>query len=364
MMNVVVNIEENSQEANVMAALKSMGLWATPLLSVEGFVQGFRLEAHSQKVSLQDIRAIAGVKEVWAPSSPHPLVDARAGANKLDRAGIHAGAKGRGNAPVLLAGPCSVESAVQIDSVAAMVKQVGGSFLRGGAFKPRTSPYAFSGYGVQALQWLREAANKYGLGVVTEVTSERQVGTVTEYADVLQVGSRNMQNFALLEATGKAHKPVLLKRGMAANIQEWLLAGEYLLKAGASDVWFCERGIMGFDNQTRNLLDLGAVALLKHVYGVTVLVDPSHAAGRRDLLLPLSKAAIAAGADGIIVETHMDAGQAKSDGPQAANMQELQNIAQALCLSSGDAQPVMPAGVEFQAPAVGMSTPSPKYQVS
>ena len=176
--------------------------------------------------------------------------------------------------------------------------RAGGRLLRGGAWKPRTSPYAFQGHGGEALAWLRQAANSHGLAVVTEVLGEADVEQVAEAADLVQIGSRNMQNFALLKAVGRTRRPVLLKRGRTATLAEWRAAAEHVLLAGADGVVFCERGIAGVDPETRNTLDLGAVAVLKHAYGLPVVVDPSHAAGRRDLIEPLARAALAAGADG------------------------------------------------------------------
>jgi 3-deoxy-7-phosphoheptulonate synthase len=231
---------------------------------------------------------------------------------------------------VLISGPCSVETPEQIAECARLVRRAGGLLLRGGAFKPRSSPYSFSGHGADALRWLREAAKSEGLAVVTEVLGERDVDIVAEQADLLQIGSRNMQAFALLRAVGRARKPVLLKRGMAATVEEWLLAAEHLLVAGAPSVVFCERGLRSFDPRTRNLLDLGAVALLANVYRLPTLVDPSHAAGRRDLIEPLSRAAMAAGAHGLMIECHPDAAHAKSDGPQALDPDALARVGASL----------------------------------
>ena len=225
-----------------------------------------------------------------------------------------------------MAGPCAVESERQIEELAAAVAGAGGRLLRGSAYKPRSSPYAFQGHGEVALAWLRAAADRNALAVVTEVLAEADAPRVAAVADLVQIGSRNMQNFSLLRAVGREQRPVLLKRGLAATVEEWLLAGEYCLAAGASGVVFCERGLRGFDPSTRNLLDLGAVAVLAHARKLPVVVDPSHAVGRRDLVAPLAHAALAAGAHGIIVETHADPGSARSDGPQAllpASLREL-----------------------------------------
>jgi len=252
--------------------------------------------------------------------SPHPRVDNQGPV--VEVSGFRIG----GDHLALMAGPCSVESEEQIFEMAARLATAGASFLRGGAYKPRTSPYAFQGHGSEALTWMRRAADAHGLRVVTEALSESDAGNVAWHADLVQIGSRNMQNYALLKAVGRTGKPVLLKRAMSATIEEWLLAGEYLLVHGASGVVFCERGIRGFDTETRNLLDLGAVALLSHVHHVPVIVDPSHATGRRDLIAPLARAALAAGAAGLMIETHDDPGKALSDGPQALRSEELAHL--------------------------------------
>ncbi len=222
-----------------------------------------------------------------------------------------------------MCGPCAVESERHVFTLAERLAALGVAFLRGGAFKPRTSPYAFQGHGEPALGWMRRAADATGMKVVTEALAEADVEVVAEHADLVQVGSRNMHNYALLKAIGRTGRPVLLKRGMAATLDEWLHAGEYLLAGGAAGVVFCERGIRSFDDSTRNLLDLGAVALLAHVYRLPVIVDPSHGAGRRDLVLPLGRASLAAGAAGLMIESHDDPARALSDGPQAIPLAEL-----------------------------------------
>lgn len=227
-----------------------------------------------------------------------------------------------GDGLVVIAGPCAVESEVQMREAAAAVSAAGAQLLRGGAFKPRTSPYSFQGLGEPGLQLLAAAGREYGLPVVTEVLSESDVPLVAHYADVLQVGARNMQNFALLKALGKAGKPVLLKRGLAATLEEFLLAAEYIVQAGNPDVILCERGIRSFETATRNTLDLNAVALLKQWTHLPVLADPSHGTGRRALVASMAKAAVTAGADGIIVEVHPDPEHARSDGDQSLHLGE------------------------------------------
>jgi 3-deoxy-7-phosphoheptulonate synthase len=216
----------------------------------------------------------------------------------------------------LIAGPCSVEYREQTLETARAVAAAGATMLRGGAFKPRTSPYSFQGLGAEALVILREARAETGLPIVTELMDPRHVEEVVDTADVIQIGARNSQNFLLLAEVGRAHKPVLLKRGLSTSVEELLMAAEYIAKEGNEQIILCERGIKTFETSTRFTLDLGAVAVLKHETHLPVIVDPSHAAGRRDLVLPLTRAAIAVGADGIIVETHPRPEEALSDGPQ------------------------------------------------
>ncbi len=218
---------------------------------------------------------------------------------------------------VVIAGPCTVESRKQTLDTATEVKKCGASMLRGGAYKPRTSPYSFQGMGKEGLEILEEAKEKTGLPVVSEVMCPENVGLMEKYVDVLQVGSRNMQNFDLLKAVGKSKKPVLLKRGMTATIEEFLLAAEYILSEGNKNVVLCERGIRTFENMTRNTLDLAAVPLLKKLSHLPVIVDPSHATGSRELVIPMAKASIACGADGIIVEVHPNPEKALCDGAQS-----------------------------------------------
>ncbi len=319
-------VQRPDDVSEVQRALTALGVWSHVAHGQEA--TALVVEPFAAAVDAQALRSLPGVREVLLEASAHPRVDAQAGA--VVRVGSVVIGGGR---PLLVAGPCAVESAEQIASAAAMAREAGAGILRGGAFKPRTSPYSFAGHGREALLWLRRAADRHGLAVATEVMSEGEVSAVAEVADLIQIGSRSMQSFALLKAAGRAGKPVLLKRGMAARIEEWLLAAEHLLVAGAPAVIFCERGIVGFDSSTRNLLDLAAVALLKHVYRQPVVVDPSHAVGRRDLILPLAHAAVAAGADGIVVEAHPHAAAAHSDGPQALNAAELCALGRALALT-------------------------------
>lgn len=236
---------------------------------------------------------------------------------------------GRSANPVIMGGPCAVEDREQLLATARGIKDAGAHILRGGAFKPRTSPYQFQGLGIEGLHLLAEAREITGLPVITEVMEPDLVDTVAKYADVLQIGTRNMQNYALLQAAGKhsLKRPVLLKRGFASTIEEWLLAAEYIVASGNPNVILCERGIRSYDPQTRNVLDLTCIPLLHELTHLPVIVDPSHATGKRELVPTMSRASIAAGADGLIIETHIDPNNALCDGRQSITPQELRKIA-------------------------------------
>ena len=218
---------------------------------------------------------------------------------------------------VVMAGPCAVESREQLLAAAEIAKKGGANFLRGGAYKPRTSPYSFQGLEEEGLKYLAEAKEKTGLRIVTEVTEVDAVETVAEYADLLQIGARNMQNFRLLKEVGRTQKPVMLKRGLAATLDEWLNAAEYILNEGNSNVIFCERGIRTYETYTRNTLDLSAVAAIKHLSHLPIIVDPSHGTGKWRFIKPMALAAVACGADGLIMEMHPNPAKALSDGPQS-----------------------------------------------
>lgn len=222
-----------------------------------------------------------------------------------------------GNQVVLMAGPCAVESREQVMTIAGIVREAGGQVLRGGAFKPRTSPYAFQGLGEEGLRYLREAADANGLLVISEVMDRTQIELVSEYADILQVGARNMQNFTFLKDLGLAKRPILLKRGIAATISELLMSAEYVMSGGNHDVMLCLRGIRTFGTHTRNTLDIAAIPVLQSLTHLPIIVDPSHAVGIRDKIPPVTRAAVAAGCDGLLIETHHDPANALCDGPQA-----------------------------------------------
>jgi 3-deoxy-7-phosphoheptulonate synthase len=284
---------------------------------------------------LRLLEAVETVESVMPVQQPFKLAsrEVRSEPSEVRVNGVAIGA----NPIVVMAGPCSVESEAQVQEVADAVKSAGAKILRGGAFKPRTSPYAFQGLKEQGLKYLAEARKRTGLPVVTEVLETESVELVAQYSDILQIGARNIQNFTLLRRVGEMGKPVLLKRGMATSIQEFLLSAEYILSAGTPDVILCERGIRTFETSTRFTLDLNAVPVLKKLSHLPVVVDPSHGTGHWDLVAPMAKGAVACGADGLIIEVHPKPEEALSDGPQSLKpskftqlMRELKPVAEAV----------------------------------
>lgn len=265
---------------------------------------------------IRDIEVLSGVGEVHRISSPYKLV-ARSFRPEGTIVKFKNGVTVGGDEVVMMAGPCSVESRDQIFAVAESVSRSGAKFLRGGAFKPRSSPYTFQGLGEEALKLMREAGNEFGMLVVSEVMEISQIQLMLPYVDMLQVGARNMQNFNLLRELGKVRKPILLKRGIAATIEELLLSAEYVLAGGNYDVIVCERGIRTFETYTRNTLDISAIPIVKKLSHLPIVADPSHGTGRRDKVSPMGRAAIAAGADGLLIEVHNCPDKALSDGAQS-----------------------------------------------
>jgi len=275
-----------------------------------------------------NLRALSGVHDVMRISVPFKLVSSE---HHPERTTVSVGGVPIGpDTFTFIAGPCAVESYAQTLESAQMAAAAGATLLRGGAYKPRTSPYAFQGLGEEGLKILAKVREETGLPVVTEVIDAGDVDLVADYADMLQVGTRNMQNFALLQAVGSARKPVMLKRGMSSTIQEWLMAAEYVAQRGNLDIVLCERGIRTFETATRNTLDISAVPVVHALSHLPVVVDPSHSGGRRDLVLPLSRAAMAIGADGIIVDVHPHPEDALCDGPQALADGDLRELAAAV----------------------------------
>ena len=330
---MIVNMKDTATEQqieHVVERIREAGYQAHITRGVERTIVA-AVGSNGRRHQLEALQAAPGVDNVVPIAQPYKLVSrqVRPGGTVVEVGGVRIG---NGEPVVVIAGPCSVESREQLLATARAVKEAGARMLRGGAYKPRTSPYDFQGLGEEALELLSEAREETGLPVVTEVMSTEDVDTICQYADMLQVGARNMQNFALLRRLATVDKPVLLKRGPSATIKEWLLAAEYLLTGGNPNVVLCERGIKTFETETRNTIDLAAVALAKELSHLPVIADPSHATGRRSLIAPLSKAAIAVGADGLIIEVHPNPERALSDGPQSLDCREFQAMMRELPL--------------------------------
>lgn len=332
------------ETSNVIRAIEERGFTPRPSHGVNQTVIGVLGAAN--EAALAGIADLPGVVQVSPVSKAFKLVNRefQPEPTVVNVGGVPIG----GEEFVVMAGPCGVESSEQLLSTARAVRAAGARILRGGAFKPRTSPYSFQGMGEAGLQILMAARRETGLAVVTEIISPELVPLVARYADILQIGARNMQNYALLEAVGKTRKPVLLKRGLMSTIEEMLLAAEYLLSNGNRQVMLCERGIRTFETATRNTLDISAVPLIKQLSHLPVIVDPSHAAGVREIIPALSRAAIAAGADGIMVEVHPSPKDALSDGPQSLEFDQFAEMMTSL-------RPVAEAVGRFIAPAVSDS---------
>jgi len=261
------------------------------------------------------IKILDGVSAVYRVTEPFRLASR---GHKKENTVIKIGDVILGaNEIVTIAGPCAVESEKQIMTIAKIVKDAGAKILRGGAFKPRTSPYSFQGLGEDGLKFLRKAGDEFGLAVITEIMDPIRIELIYKYTDIFQLGSRNMQNFPLLRELGKVDKPVMIKRGMSATIDEWLMAAEYILASGNESVMVCERGIRTFETSTRNTFDLSAIPVIHQRSHLPIIADPSHATGIRDKVIPMARAAVAAGTDGLMVEVHHDPSSAMSDGPQA-----------------------------------------------
>jgi len=337
--------QENIQR--VVSTIEEMGYRARPMPGAQRTAVG--LVGNDGRVDSSRLAALYGVKEIIHVTQPYKQVS-REWRGESTIVSLPGGLTIGGEEVVAMAGPCSVESEQQIIATAHAVREAGAAILRGGAFKPRSSPYSFQGLGKKGLEFLARAREETGLLVVTEAIDPDGVDQVAEYADIIQIGARNMQNFSLLKRAGQIGKPVLLKRGIAATINELLLSAEYLLAEGNNDVILCERGIRGFDTVTRNVLDISAIPVVHQLSHLPIVADPSHGTGRRDKVTPLARAAVAAGADGILVEVHPEPDRALSDGAQslepeqfAALMREVDVIAEAI--GRGISRPLpMPTG--------------------
>src|SRR6266849_1648897 len=331
---MIVNMSEKATEqeiAHIIERIREAGYQPPVTRGVERTIVA--AVGNGRRHEIEALQVAPGVDNVVAIAQPFKLVSRQV---KPERTVVNVGEVAGfvsigGPGVVVIAGPCSVESRDQLLSTAHAVKKAGATMLRGGAYKPRTSPYDFQGLGLEALKILREAREETGLPVVTEVMSTEDVDVICEHVDMLQVGARNMQNFALLRRLATVDRPVLLKRGPSATVKEWLLAAEYLLSGGNSRVVLCERGIKTFETETRNTMDLAAVALARELSHLPVIADPSHGTGKQSLIAAMSRAAVAVGADGLIVEVHPCPERALSDGPQSLDFAGFEKVMRGLC---------------------------------
>jgi len=326
---MLVVMQSNATAEQVRAVcerIESLGFRAHPMPGAARTAIG--ITGNSGAVETSSIESMPGVVECIPVSKPYKLVgrDLKP-ENTVVRIPTPSGEVSFGGKAVgIVAGPCAVESREQAFTIAERIRAAGARLLRGGAYKPRTSPYSFQGMGEAGLKILAEVRDKFGMGVVTEAIDNESLDLVEEYADVIQIGARNMQNFSLLKRAGRARKPVLLKRGMSATLDEFLMAAEYVMSEGNYNVILCERGVRTFADHTRNTLDLSVVPAVQRLSHLPIVVDPSHGTGRRNKVLPLSRAAIAVGADGILVEVHHDPVHALSDGPQSILPEEFDRL--------------------------------------
>ena len=323
---VIIMSPEATEEniAEVVKTIEGVGLTAKIMEGAQQKIVG--VIGDKTKLASVAIGALEGVESSVAISKSYKLAsrEFHPQSSIIDIGGVKIG----GAEPVIMAGPCAVESREQILETAEIVKKGGAQFLRGGAYKPRTSPYSFQGLEVEGLKYLAEAREKTGLKIITEVTTVEGIEPVAEYADIMQIGARNMQNFGLLKEVGKCGKPVMLKRGLSATIDEWLNAAEYIINAGTPDVILCERGIRTYEVYTRNTLDLSVVAAVKHLSHLPIIVDPSHGTGKWRMIKPMAFAAIACGADGLMMEVHPNPAKAMSDGSQSLTAEHYLDLMQ------------------------------------
>ncbi|SFS66324.1 3-deoxy-7-phosphoheptulonate synthase [Marininema halotolerans] len=322
---MIIVLEQNAtkeQTDHIVEALEAKGVQVHYSKGVDKTILG--LIGNKQTLLQIPVQRFAGVEKVVHVSEPFKLAS-RSFHPEPSRISVRGIEIGNGS-PVMMAGPCSVESREQILQSAHAVKKAGGHILRGGAFKPRSSPYSFQGLGEEGLKLLAEAREETGLPIISEVMDPENLDLVAEYVDILQLGARNMQNFHLLKKIGRTNKPVMLKRGLSATIEEWLMSAEYILSEGNPNVILCERGIRTFETHTRNTLDLSAVPIIKHLSHLPIIVDPSHGTGVCRYVAPMSRAAIAAGADGLMVEIHPKPEEALSDGPQSLTLENFHGL--------------------------------------
>ncbi|HEY6291168.1 MAG TPA: 3-deoxy-7-phosphoheptulonate synthase [Terriglobia bacterium] len=323
---MIVVMQEGASEEQIQAVIRNLMDQGFDVHRSTGAVQtvlggvGAKVDFDTRVVELME-----GVQEVHPVVAPYKLASRhfRPEGTVVD---LGKDVKVGGKQVVVMAGPCSVEGLEQMEAIAQLVSRLGVRVMRGGAFKPRTSPYSFQGLGARGLEVFRQVADRYNMVVVSEVMDQTQIPLMLDFVDVLQVGARNMQNYNLLKELGKVSRPVLLKRGIAATIEELLLSAEYIMSGGNYNVILCERGIRTFESATRNTLDVSAIPVIQKLSHLPIIADPSHATGRRDKVLPMARAAVAAGADGILVEVHHDPDKALSDGPQALFPEQFEQL--------------------------------------
>lgn len=347
---MIVVMEKNATEEQVDKVIERLvrsGFDVHRSTGVERTVLG---AVGGKVVDTRDFELLDGVKEVVRITQPYKL-SSRSFRPEGTVVHVNDVAVG-GSEIIIMAGPCSVENYDQIYAVAETVSKAGARILRGGAFKPRSSPYSFQGLGEEGLELMRQAADRYGMQVVSEVVDHTQIPMFLEFVDVLQVGARNMQNYFFLKELGKVRKPVLLKRGMSATIEELLLAAEYIMCGGNHEVILCERGIRTFENYTRNTLDISAIPVVKKLSHLPIIVDPSHGTGRRDKVAPMARAAVAAGADGLMVEVHNDPDAALSDGAQSLYPQQFFKLMEELRIIAPAVDRILP-GVGCRVSGIG-----------
>jgi 3-deoxy-7-phosphoheptulonate synthase len=322
MLVVMKNDATEEQVRAVIQEIQKMGYRGVPMPGAQR--TAICIIGNKGPVDATQLLAMDGVKEAIPVTKPYKLVsrETHPDSSVLSIGDVKIGA----GEPVIMAGPCAVESEEQALTIARFVKAHGAHVFRGGAFKPRTSPYSFQGLGEKGLKILEKVRRETGLLIITEATDSDNLSIVEKYADIIQIGARNMHNYSLLRLAGKVSRPVLLKRGFAATIDEWLMAAEYIMSEGNNRVILCERGIRTFSDNTRNTLDLSAIPSIKEASHLPIIVDPSHAAGRRDYVIPLSRGAIAVGADGLLVEVHHDPAHALSDGTQSLYLHQFEEL--------------------------------------
>jgi len=323
---MIVAMQELATDEQIDAVIEKMVEAAVSVHRTTGATQTILAGVGpTNNLDIASFEQMPGVMYVHRISSPYKLAG-RGFRPQGTVVEFHNGVKVGGNEVVIMAGPCSIESREQIFEIARRVKDSGGKFLRGGAFKPRSSPYAFQGMGIPGLKMMYEAANEYGLLAVSEVMEISQIEPMLPYVDLFQVGARNMQNFNLLRELGKVRKPVMLKRGISGTIEEWLLSSEYIMAGGNYDVILCERGIRTYETATRNTMDISAIPVVHKLSHLPIVGDPSHGTGRRDMVAPMALASIAAGADAVIVEVHPNADKAASDAAQTLYMEQFHEL--------------------------------------